>query len=99
DTGRSLLGVDALLPAYYPALETLFDYLPRDLRCIVVDPTAVSAAAREERERAHADRSAQLKSVPAYPVDALYTSSHDLRDALEPHPVASVHTLAVAGAP
>ena len=99
DTGRSLLGLDAMLPAYYEQLETLFDFLPKHLRCIVVDPTRVAVAAREERERAFADRAAQVKSVPAYPVDALYISSHDLRDALEPHPVASVHTLAVAGAP
>jgi transcription-repair coupling factor (superfamily II helicase) len=99
ETGRSVLGLDALLPAYYDHLETLFDYLPGDLRCIVVDPTAVARAAHEELERAHADRSAQLKSVPAFAVDTLYVSNHDLRDALEPHPVASVHTLAVAGAP
>ncbi|HEY6878892.1 MAG TPA: hypothetical protein VI299_12770, partial [Polyangiales bacterium] len=99
DTGRSVLGVDALLPAYYPRLETLFDYLPSDLRCVIVDPTAVAQAASSERERAHADRAAQVASVPAYQVDDLYISTHDLLDALTPHPVASVHTLAVAGSP
>jgi transcription-repair coupling factor (superfamily II helicase) len=99
DTGRSVLGVDALLPAYYEQLETLFDYLPPHLRCVIVDPTAVAKAATEERERAHADREAQVASVPAFKVDQLYISSHDLRALLEPHPVAAVHTLAIAGAP
>jgi transcription-repair coupling factor (superfamily II helicase) len=99
ETGRSVLGVEALLPAYYEQLETLFDYLPSNLRCVIVDPTAVASAAREERERAHADRSAQIGSVPSFQVDQLYTSVHELRDALDRHPVASVHTLAVAGAP
>ncbi|MEY4513295.1 MAG: hypothetical protein RLZZ450_5417, partial [Pseudomonadota bacterium] len=99
ETGRSVVGLEAVLPAYYDHLETLFDYLPQDLRCVIVDPTAVAAAAREERERAHTDRSAQVGRVPAYQVDQLYTSAHELRDALERHPVASVHRLAVAGTP
>jgi transcription-repair coupling factor (superfamily II helicase) len=98
DSGRSLLGVDALLPAYFDTLETVFDYLPEDLRCVVVDPTAVAKAAQEELDRAHADRSARLEEAPAYPVDKLYLSLHELREHLERHPIASVHTLAVGGA-
>lgn len=99
DSGRSLLGADALLPAYYDHLETLLDYLPRALRCVVVDPTAVARVAREELERAHADRASRIEAVPAYEVDALYVSTHALRDALTEHPIASVHTLAVGGMP
>jgi transcription-repair coupling factor (superfamily II helicase) len=99
DTGRSIMGADALLPAYFDHLETLFDYLPRDMRVVVVDPPAVTRAAREALERAHDDRAARVEDAPAYAVDALYLSNHELRDLLAPHPVAAVHTLAVAGAP
>jgi transcription-repair coupling factor (superfamily II helicase) len=96
-SGRNVLGIDALLPAFYDRLDTLFDYLPADLRCVVVDPTRVATAASEELERAHRDRAARLEEGPAYPVDTLYISSHALRDTLEAHPALSVHALAVAG--
>ncbi len=99
ETGRTSLGIDALLPAFYDQLDTLFDYLPSDLRCVIVDPTEVAKAASQEYERAHKDRAARVQDSPAYPVDKLYLSVHDLRDKLEPLPVASVHALAVAGAP
>jgi transcription-repair coupling factor (superfamily II helicase) len=32
DAGRNVLGIDAFLPAFYERLDTLFDYLPADLR-------------------------------------------------------------------
>ncbi len=99
ETGRTTLGIDALLPAFYDQLDTLFDYLPSDLRCVVVDATAVAKAASQDYERAHKDRSARVQDSPAYPVDKLYLSVHDLRDKLQTHPIASVHTLAVAGTP
>ena len=56
DTGRSVMGADALLPAYFDHLETLFDYLPADMRVVVIDPPAVSRAASEALARAHDDR-------------------------------------------
>ena len=99
ETGRSALGAEALLPAYYERLETLFDYLPRDLRCVLVDPTAVAGAAHEELDRAHGDRAARVESVPAYELAELYSNTHQLRDAIEPHPLLAVHTLAVSGGP
>ncbi|HEX6241965.1 MAG TPA: hypothetical protein VFZ61_13745, partial [Polyangiales bacterium] len=97
-SGRNVLGVDALLPAFYERLETLFEYLPGDLRCVIVDPTRVAQTASDELERAHRDRAARLEDAPAYPVDTLYISGHALRDTLERHPALSVHELAVAGA-
>jgi transcription-repair coupling factor (superfamily II helicase) len=99
ESGRNVLGVDALLPAFYDQLETLFSYLPEDLRCVIVDPTRVAETARDELERAHRDRAARLEEGPAYPVDKLYISGHALRETLERHPVLSVHELAMVGAP
>jgi transcription-repair coupling factor (superfamily II helicase) len=99
DTGRSVMGHDALLPAYYDHLEHLFDYLPDDMRVVVLDPTAVIAAASRELERAHADRAARVEDGPAYEVAQLYLSTHELRELLAPHPLAAVHALAVAGTP
>jgi transcription-repair coupling factor (superfamily II helicase) len=98
DTGRNVLGLDAYLPAFYTQLDTLFDYLPNDMRCVMVDPTSVAKAASEELERAHRDRAARVEDVPAYPVDKLYITTHALRETLEAHPSLSVHELFVAGA-
>jgi transcription-repair coupling factor (superfamily II helicase) len=97
ETGRNVLGIDALLPAFYDELDTLFSYLPGDLRCVIVDPTRVAQAASEELDRAYRDRGARLEEGPAYPVEKLYITTHALRETLEGHPALSVHTLVVAG--
>jgi transcription-repair coupling factor (superfamily II helicase) len=99
DAGRNVPGMDAFLPAFYERLDTLFDYLPADLRCVIVDPSALSGAASDELTRARRDRAARVEDGPAYPVEALYTDVHTLREQLERHPSLSVHTLAVAGEP
>lgn len=99
DTGRSVLGVDALLPAFHGKLETLFDYLPSELRCVIVDPTEVAKAATEDWERAHSERASRVADSPAFAVTDLYLDTHELRDVLEKHPVAAMHALAISGAP
>ena len=98
ENGRSVLGIDGLLPAFHGKLDTVFAYLPSNMRCVIVDPTGVAKAAREDLERAHSDRASRVTELPAFPVADLYINSHDLRDTLERHPIASVHTLAVSGA-
>ncbi len=97
ESGRSVLGIDGLLPAFHGKLDTVFDYLPSTMRCVIVDPTGVAKAAREDLERAHSDRAARVTELPAFSVAELYTNSHDLRETLERHPIASIHMLAVSG--
>jgi transcription-repair coupling factor (superfamily II helicase) len=99
DAGRNVLGIDALLPAFFEQLDTLFDYLPRALRCVIVDPSAVARAAADELERARRDRAARVQDGPAYALEQLYLELPELRDQLRGHPVLAVHTLAIAGAP
>jgi transcription-repair coupling factor (superfamily II helicase) len=99
DAGRNVLGMDAFLPAFHAELETLFDYLPADLRCVIVDPSALAGAAADELDRARRDRAARVEEGPAYPLEALYGDLHALREQLERHPCLAVHTLAVAGEP
>ncbi len=99
ENGRTVLGIDGLLPAFHGKLATVFDYLPGNMRCVIVDPTGVAKAAREDLERAHSDRASRVTELPAFAVADLYINSHDLRETLEKHPIASVHTLTVSGAP
>jgi len=98
ESGRSVLGIDGLLPAFHGQLDSVFSYLPRDLRCVIVDPTSVAKAAREDLDRAFSDRAARVSDSPAFPVADLYLDNHELRETLERHPIASVHMLAVSGA-
>jgi len=96
--GRQLLGIDGFLPAFYPGLSTLFDYLPAHTQVVVVQPQEVEREARAELERAAADRAAkQVAKLPVYPMSALYTDEHELVQQLHARPLCVVHQLVITG--
>ncbi len=100
DSGRSFYGIEALLPAFFRGLESIFDYLPTDARLVVQDPTACESAAREELERARADRGAAAEeSKPTFELEDLYADEDELGAALTARGAAVVHRVAVLGAP
>jgi transcription-repair coupling factor (superfamily II helicase) len=97
-TGRSLLGIEGYLPAFYPSLATLFDYLPDTTQLIALHPPEIDREAHTELERAHVDRAAKVTAkAPAYPVSALYADDHDLAQRLAHAPLCVVHQLLVGG--
>ena len=97
-TGRSLLGIEGLLPAFYPSLATLHDYLPETTQLVVLNPPDIDREAHLELERAHVDRAAKLEAkAPVYPVAALYADDHDLARRLAAAPLCVVHQLVVGG--
>jgi len=82
-SGRSFLGIEALLPAFHEALATLFDYLPPEVGCVAVDPPALEAALFTDLQRAAADREARLeRKAPTFALDRLYLGREELDDAL-----------------
>jgi transcription-repair coupling factor (superfamily II helicase) len=98
-TGRSLLGIEGLLPAFYPALETLFDYLPKDVQVVVVDPPELDRETVSELDRAATDHDAKAATkAPVYPVSALYADSAELSKQLTARRLCVVHQLLVGGA-
>ena len=97
-TGRSLLGIEGLLPAFYPALATLFDYLPPDIQVVVVDPPELDRETEGELDRAATDHDAKAASkAPVYPVSALYSDGRELANTLAQHRLCVVHQLLVGG--
>ncbi|HMI90922.1 MAG TPA: CarD family transcriptional regulator, partial [Polyangiales bacterium] len=99
-SGRRFLGVEGFLPAFYPKLDTLFDYIPADTRCVVVDPLAVSEALREELDLAARDREAKVaQKAPVFELDALYVQVDELLAELYARPLCAAHKLAMLGAP
>jgi transcription-repair coupling factor (superfamily II helicase) len=97
-TGRSLLGIEGLLPAFYPSLATLHDYLPDTTQLVVLNPPEIEREAQLELERAHIDRAAKLEAkAPVYAVSALYADDHDLAARLTAAPLCVVHQLVVGG--
>jgi transcription-repair coupling factor (superfamily II helicase) len=100
ESGRNFYGIEALLPAFFRGLETLFDYIPEQARIVVQDPTACANAAREEVERAHADRGAAAEEgKPAFALDDLYLDEPDLAESLTTRGAAVVHRVAIVGGP
>ncbi len=98
ESGRLYLGVEGFLPAFYPALESLFDYLPRDVVTVVLDPTAAVRAATEIFERARRDHDAKVESTqPVFPYEAHYVGEAALAERLTSGRLALIHRLAVAG--
>ena len=96
--GRNLLGIEGLLPAFYPELATLFDYLPDDTQIVVVNPPEVEREASAELERAQTDRAAKEASkAPVYPLHKLYGDDAELVTRLAERRLCVVHQLVVGG--
>jgi len=99
DSGRAFLGAEGFLPAYYPALEAVTDYLPAGATVLWHRPTEALAALRAELERAEADFAARMdKRLPSFPVAAHYLAEGAVMAALGGRRVAVVHDVAVRGA-
>ena len=88
--GRSFFGADGYLPAYYEELEPLFAYLP-EVTLAVDDPGAVSAALKEELERAERDHAARDRQVSFAP-----TAFYGHVDLTE-RPLVVMHRMATMG--
>ncbi|MBC7172790.1 MAG: hypothetical protein H5U40_10200, partial [Polyangiaceae bacterium] len=98
ESGRSFYGIEALLPAFFRGLETLFDYLPEDARLVIQDPTACASVAREELGRASDDRSAAREDGrPTFELEELYLEEPALADELCARGAAIVHRVAIIG--
>jgi transcription-repair coupling factor (superfamily II helicase) len=99
ESGRMVLGIEGLLPAFYESLETLASYLPTGHRVAVLDPTAVGRAIEEELETARADHAAKrAQKAPCFPVSDLYADGAEMVARVLEGQVVLVHRLAVAGA-
>ncbi|MDP3274000.1 MAG: transcription-repair coupling factor [Deltaproteobacteria bacterium] len=98
--GRGFYGSDGYLPAYYPALESVFDYLPREIRVVLEDPSRCARALREETERALRDRRARIEArVPCFEREQLYFDERATVDSLTACPLVLAHSLVVRGEP
>ncbi|MEM9072496.1 MAG: transcription-repair coupling factor [Myxococcota bacterium] len=96
--GRVFYGLDGLLPAFYPRLETVFDYLPESAPVVLYDPTAIVKGVDRELTRAEGDREAKvLEGAPAFPLEALYLDELELRDCCDARSRTLIHRLAVGG--
>ncbi len=97
-TGRSLLGIEGFLPAFYPHLSTLFDYLPAQTRVVLFDGPELAREARGELDRAETDRSAKVAAKgPAFALEQLYANESELVARCQERRVCVVHRLAIAG--
>jgi transcription-repair coupling factor (superfamily II helicase) len=100
ESGRLVLGIEGLLPAFYPTLESIFDCVPASARFAILDPASVASALHEELDAAEADRSAKVQAkAPVFPLDALYLDELALAASLTSRALAVVHRIATLGAP
>ncbi len=82
--GVRYFGIEALLPAFYPALASLFDYLPHDTRLIVDNPGEIFAAIEQIWERARgAYREALEAGLLAFAPDRLMLNVETMHERLE----------------
>lgn len=98
EQGRAFYGAEGFLPAYYERLETLLDYLPREVTLLWERPARALRALREELSRAERDLAAKAeRQDPAFPLEAHYATEAEVLSALRGMRLAVVHELAVAG--
>jgi len=97
-SGRAFLGIENFLPAFYPQLEDLFDYLPAGGPVVVFDPARCGQIVEEELDRADRDRAARIEDgAPTYGIGDHYVSAADLLKRIEQRPHTVVHPLAISG--
>lgn len=98
ESGRGFFGSDGFLPAYYESLESVFDYLPRDVCWVLDEPARVLGAMREELERALRDRRDRVeRREPCFAREALYLDESQVIERWIPAPKLLSHELAVRG--
>jgi len=97
DRGSGALISNALLPAYFEALDTLFDYIPQDARMVLADPTAIAESVRDEQQHASDEHSAR-RDRPTFELPAYYMAEDELSERLQSYAPVVAHRLAVHGA-
>ena len=97
DRGSGALSSNALLPAYFDRLDTLFDYLPGTARLVVVDPAAIADAVRNELQQGK-DEHAARRDRPTFELSAYYMTEDELLAQLQRFAALVSHRLAVHGA-
>jgi transcription-repair coupling factor (superfamily II helicase) len=86
--GRSFFGAEGFLPAHYPQLATIFDYLQPECTVVVVEPESTLAALRTEF--ALLERDFAARKPPAYAPDRLALGEAELALRLAPMQVACI---------
>jgi transcription-repair coupling factor (superfamily II helicase) len=102
ESGRGFFGADGFLPAYYESLESVFDYLPRDVAWVIDEPARALSAMREELERALRDRRERLeRREPCFERDALYLDESKVVERIlaAPHVISRALELVAPDAP
>ncbi|MDH3622272.1 MAG: transcription-repair coupling factor [Myxococcales bacterium] len=98
DRGSGALISNALLPAYYEQLDTLFDYLPDDVRFVWTDPVAIAESIEVEHRNARNEHDAR-SDRPTFDLPKYYMDPEQLVDRLQPRTALVAHRLAIHGAP
>ena len=95
--GRYFAGIEDYLPLFYPALDSLFDFLPAEATVVLAGTEVIDERIGRDSDRvgrAFQTGNAEASLVPA--PDALYLSSEDLRDAIARHPALELPALGQA---
>ena len=96
DRGSGALISNALLPAYFDRLDSIFDYVPDDARVVLVDPTGIAESVQTERRHAREEHVARL-GRPTFELEAYYCDEEELSERLRGRPALVAHRLAVRG--
>ena len=97
DRGSGALISNALLPAYYEQLDTLFDYVPDDARFVWTDPIAIAESIEGEHRNARNELDAR-SDRPTFDLSAYYMDLEELVDRLKPRASLVAHRLVIHGA-
>jgi len=99
-TGRSFIGLDAFLPAFYDELQTLFAFLPKGTRIVLVDPPALERELADELDKGAREREARVEQrSPTFALDKHYLPAATLEKVLEKSAITVVHAVAFHGKP
>ncbi|WP_394823758.1 transcription-repair coupling factor [Pendulispora albinea] len=95
-SGRAFFGADGFLPAYYPELSPLVSFFGDDAVVVLEDPAAITAAVRDELERAQ-DDATNYGQRPHFPPSAFYIDEPSAAGELTRRRVVTLHATPVLG--
>jgi transcription-repair coupling factor (superfamily II helicase) len=95
--GRTFLGAEGYLPAYYDRLEPLSTYFAYDALVLLEDPPAVTRAVLGEIDKASHALADRRRQGPCFPLDAFYLAEAEIEADLETRAVLPLHRTAVVG--
>jgi len=95
---RFFIGIEHYLPAFYPALGDIFEYLDKSAAWVLIEPETCHKTITEELADAERDQQARIADKrPSFAVHDHYLTENEIAEKLSDYPLRLVHRIVTHG--